>query len=140
MKTESDFIETIVRLMRLTHQGKLVWVKEEDSSSERQIPTYTAEINGLHLSLEDGLRRAELGDVDRRKVSDSVYGVDSDKFIILDSDAFNHPVYRLVVNDLSKDAEIISPPLHAADDLVAIIRGHDPDTLEEINRRLDAAL
>ena len=57
MKADSDFVGTIVRLMRLTHQGKLEWYREASASDSPLImlrgdtftPTYTAEIKNLHF-------------------------------------------------------------------------------------------
>ena len=119
MREESDFVGTIVRLMRLTRQDKLEWHRTTPSSpADGLAPTYTAEIKNMHFCLEDSRRRPES---------------------VLDSFRVA-PSYRLIISDLEKDVEIVSPPLQAANDLAAIVGGYDLVQLEEINRRLDAEL
>ena len=126
MREEADFVGTIVRLMRLTHQRKLEWYREASASDSPFVmlrgdtftPTYTAEIKNMHFCLEDSRRRPES---------------------VLDSFRVA-PSYRLIISDLEKDVEIVSPPLQAANDLAAIVGGYDLVQLEEINRRLDAEL
>ena len=140
MRTESDFIDTIVRLIRLTHQEKLVWVKEE-SGNTLLAPTYTAEINGLRFSLEDARDHPAFSEVQNHKdVSLLDAALSGATFGDVLFGSLRAPVYRLVITDLWKDEVIVSPPLLAADDLVVIIRGYDLEKLEEINRRLDAEL
>ena len=133
MRAESDFVGTVVRLMRLTREGKLEWHRATSPSpGDGLVPAYTAEIGNLRFSLEDVRNRstafAYTGTSD---VSGTVaVGVYSRKA----------PNYRLIISDLEKREEIVSPPLQVADDLAAVVRGYDQDKLEEINRRLDAEL
>lgn len=148
MRADSDFVGTIVRLMRLTHQGKLEWYKEASASDSSFVmlrgdglaPTYTAEIGTLHFSLKDASRRPEFGKT-------STGGVRlGEEYILVTPDAISlrpfdkAPTYRLVITDQMNDEVIVSPPLQAVDDLAAIVRGYDEEKLEEINRRLDAEL
>ena len=116
MKEELDFTSTIIRLMRLTHQGKLEWSTPVDGHG--LAPTYTAKLKNLHFRLEHVGRHPE-----------SV--LDPFGLVLL---------YRLVISDVEKKEEIVSPPIQAANDLAAIIRGYDEGKLEEINRLLDAEL
>ena len=148
MRADSDFVGTIVRLMRLTHQRKLEWYREASASDSPFVmlrgdtftPTYTAEIKNLHFSLEDASRRSEFG-----KTFDHKDNVHSDilKGVSILGAGFSFgkaPRYRLVITDQINDEMIVSPPLQAVDDLAAIVRGYDEEKLEEINRRLDAEL
>ena len=146
MRADSDFVGTIVRLMRLTHQRKLEWYREASASDSPFVmlggdtftPTYTAEIKNLHFSLEDVSKRSEFG-----KTFDHKDNVHSDilKGVLGSDISFGKaPRYRLVITDQINDEVIVSPPLQAVDDLAAIVRGYDEEKLEEINRRLDAEL
>ena len=111
MKEEADFVSTIVRLMRLTRQGKLEW-----STQDGLVPSYFAKIKNLNFKLEHVGHRS----------MDPLVGV--------------VPRYRWVISDLEKEEEIVSLHLRAANDLAAIVRGYDEIKLEEVNRLLDAEL
>ena len=119
MTQGAGFVETAVRLMRLTRHKKIGW-REEIGEPDRALfaPTLTGEVNGLRFWLEDA----------RRRIQPSEAGYEWSPSYLR---------YRLVI--LDGEEEVVSPPSQAASDLASIIRD-ERGRLIEINRRLDEML
>ena len=118
MTQGAGFVETVIRLMRLTRHKKIEW-REETGEPDRAsfAPTLTGEVSGLRFWLEDA----------RRRIQPSEAGYDW-------SPSYQRCRYRLVI--LNGEDEIVLPPSQAASDLASIIRD-ERGRLIEINRRLD---
>lgn len=132
MSEERDFIKTITLLMRLTHDGKIHWSKDldEQNADLSKLPgpfIYASEHKGLIFRLEE--QPAPLS------LSDALSGQSNALSV---GHLFHQPTYRLVIIDREDSTEIISPPMKAVHDLVAVIENNPPDRkkLNDINRRL----
>ena len=127
MKDEADFVDTLVRLMRLTDEGKITWKEEPEvpqtSALAPLAPTLTTEVNGLRFRLEDARRRLNPLEKNYERLVSNLW-----------------LRYRLVILDEQREDEpVVSPPLQAATDLADSIRG-GKGRLGDINRRLDEVL
>lgn len=120
MTPETDFIDTVVRLMQLTREGKLAWEKQKARPSLHGQSGYRAEIGGISFSLEDaGFNLAE-------RMREYHYTGETESS------------YRMVIED--ENGRLTSPPLRAVSDLVALIQRREKDVLQSINKKLDAEL
>lgn len=126
MSQEQDFLKTITLLMRLTRNGKLQW-QEKDMGKHPlthndALPTYEASFNDMKFRLEDAS-----GPTVAHNLSRAMSG------------GYVAPGtrYQLVIVDLADSTKIESPPLKAANDLVAVIRSKGQRKIDDINRRLE---
>ena len=126
MTEERDFIKTISLLMRLTRKEKIHWSKPSEREANLaplggQLPTYSAEYKGMVFHLKDAMATFEdLLSTHPTPVTSS------------------GQQYRLVINDKTDSTKVVSPPMKAVSDLVAVIENTPSSRkkINDINRRL----
>ena len=131
-KEDADgFTGTIVRLMRLSREGKLDWKTEFGArgSFPRSAPSYIAEFGQLRFRLEDVSKTVDPSLA--QEVARAARAIAGESVA---------PYYRLVIEDLDSGEKLTSPPLQAANDLASLIKQGHSSRLYDINRRLDLAL
>lgn len=127
MSQEQDFLKTITLLMRLTRNEKLQW-REKDIGKHPlthsdALPTYEASFNDMKFRLEDASGTDVVHNLGKAMSGD--YVVPGTR-------------YRLVIVDLADSTKNIeSPPLKAANDLVAVIQSKGQRKIDEVNKRLE---